>query len=157
MSYKTFFELHLRQNGFTVADVIHGIEKTMLTYLGLFDDEKINNGLCTAADILQMAVEKKLMLLPQDKDMIIMLHEIGYELENHHEKITSALIVKGENSMHTAMAKTVGLPLGIAATLILQGKITLTGLHIPILPKIYDPVLNELRKEGIVFEERNLI
>ena len=157
LSYKTFLETHLQRIGLSNTGKVSGIEKILLTYLGLFDDEKINNGLCTAADILQMAVEKKLMLLPQDKDMIIMLHEIGYELENHPKKITSALIVKGENSKHTAMAKTVGLPLGIAATLILQGKITLTGLHIPIVPEIYEPVLNELRKEGIVFEERNLI
>lgn len=153
LSYTTFFETHLQRSGLSNTGKYSGIEKILLTYLGLFDDEKINNGLCTAADILQMAVEKKLMLLPQDKDMIIMLHEIGYELDNRPEKITSTLIVKGENSMHTAMAKTVGLPLGIAATLILQGKITLKGLHIPILPEIYEPVLDELRKEGVVFEE----
>ena len=64
----------------------------------------------------------------------------------------STLIVKGEDSLHTAMARTVGLPLGIAAKLILEGKIVLSGLHIPILPEIYDPVLAELEKEGICFE-----
>jgi saccharopine dehydrogenase-like NADP-dependent oxidoreductase len=62
--------------------------------------------------------------------------------------------VKGEDSLRTAMAKTVGLPLGIAAKLILNGTITLRGLHIPILPEIYEPVLKELADNGIVFVER---
>ncbi len=67
--------------------------------------------------------------------------------------ITSTLIVKGEDQLRTAMAKTVGLPLGIAAKLILEGKIQLTGLHIPILAQIYEPVLEELEQQGIIFFE----
>jgi saccharopine dehydrogenase (NADP+, L-glutamate forming) len=63
------------------------------------------------------------------------------------------LIVKGEDSLHTAMAKTVGLPLGIAAKLILGGHITTTGLHIPVAKEIYEPVLKELEILGIKFEE----
>ena len=57
--------------------------------------------------------------------------------------------------MHVSMAqeKTVGLPLAIAATLILQGKINLTGLHIPVIPEIYEPVLHELEQHGIIFNE----
>jgi len=55
--------------------------------------------------------------------------------------------------LRTAMAKTVGLPLAIAAELILLDKIPLRGLHIPILPELYDPVLEALRKQGIVFIE----
>ena len=153
MSYKTFFETHLQQNGFIKTDRLSGTETALLAYLGLYEDEKINNGLCTAADILQMALERRLMLEPEDKDMIIMIHEIGYEIKTQFKKIRSTLIVKGENSLHTAMAKTVGLPLGIAATLLLQGKIKLSGLHIPVMPEIYAPVLEQLRKEGIVFEE----
>ncbi|HEY4874944.1 MAG TPA: saccharopine dehydrogenase C-terminal domain-containing protein, partial [Puia sp.] len=58
------------------------------------------------------------------------------------------------NNIKTAMAKTVGLPLGIVAKLILQKKITLTGMHIPILPEIYEPVLEELKNHGIIFKEK---
>ncbi|HRN56990.1 MAG TPA: saccharopine dehydrogenase C-terminal domain-containing protein [Agriterribacter sp.] len=151
MSYKIFFETHLRQQ--RLAAPLSGNEEALLAYLGLYEEEEINKGLCTAADILQMAVEKRLQLEPEDKDMIVMLHEIAYRLESGSGKIRSTLIVKGENSMRTAMAKTVGLPLGIAATLLLQGKISLTGLHIPIVPEIYRPVLEALQKEGIVFKE----
>ena len=71
--------------------------------------------------------------------------------ENHFLK--SSLVVKGENALRTAMAKTVGLPLGIAAKLILENKIELCGLHIPIIPEIYEPVLDELALEGIRFHE----
>src|SRR5437868_10597093 len=124
-----------------------------LFFLGLDDDTLINKGLCSAADVLQAILEKKLALQPQDKDMIVMMHEIEYKLQGKKHNIKSSLMVKGENSLHTAMAKTVGLPLGIAAKLILEGKITTTGLHIPIIPEIYEPVLDELEKHGIKFHE----
>jgi len=61
------------------------------------------------------------------------------------------LVVRGEDSLHTAMARTVGLPLGIAAVLVLDGRIPLTGLHIPILPEIYEPVLEALGRQDIRF------
>jgi saccharopine dehydrogenase (NADP+, L-glutamate forming) len=69
--------------------------------------------------------------------------------------VSSSLVVTGDDHIHTAMAKTVGLPLGIAAKLILNGEINLTGLHIPILPEIYKPVLEILSRNGIVFQEIN--
>jgi len=102
---------------------------------------------------LQMVLEKKLALLPHDKDMVVMHHEIGYAINKKTHQVNSTMIVKGENNLHTAMAKTVGLPLGIAAKLILQNKIQVTGLHIPIIPEIYEPVLKELENEQIVFHE----
>lgn len=125
-----------------------------LFFLGLDDQETmVNKGHCSAADILQFAVERKLSLRPYDKDMIVMLHEIGYELEGKRYDVRSSLIVKGENSLRTAMAKTVGLPLGIAAKLILNGKIRLTGLHIPTSKEIYEPVLKELANYEVKFTE----
>jgi saccharopine dehydrogenase (NADP+, L-glutamate forming) len=82
-----------------------------------------------------------------------MLHEIEYEIGQKKSTIKSSLIVKGADSIHTAMAKTVGLPLGIAAKLILEEKIIEPGLHIPVLPFIYEPVLKELREYDIIFHE----
>ena len=125
-----------------------------LFFLGLDSDETINQGKCTAAEVLQFIIEKKLSLHGKDKDMVVMMHDIEYEANGRHNKVTSSLIVKGEDSMHTAMAKTVGLPLGIAAKLILQNSLTITGLHIPVLPAIYGPVLQELSKHGIAFQEK---
>ncbi len=153
LTYREFFQAHLLQHNIAGAVIDESREKHMLAYLGFYDDEQIGNGLCTAADVLQKALENKLKLKQQDRDMIIMQHELEYRTEGPRRKTISTLVVKGEDSMHTAMARTVGLPLGIAATLILQGKITLTGLHIPIVPEIYDPVLAALQREGIAFKE----
>ena len=125
-----------------------------LFFLGMDDDKTfIDKGNCSAADVLQFAMEKKLALQHADKDMIVMLHELEYEIDRQLHKTASCLIVKGEDHLRTAMAKTVGLPLGIAAKLILQEKIKLTGLHIPIIPEIYEPVLNELQAHDIHFRE----
>jgi saccharopine dehydrogenase-like NADP-dependent oxidoreductase len=139
-----------------VAHTMHEANLTLkqLFFLGLDDNEtKVNKGMCSAADILQFALEKKLALLPCDKDMIVMLHEIGYEAGGKNSEIKSSLIVKGENSLHTAMAKTVGLPLGIAAKLILNGAIKQKGLQIPTSKEIYEPVLKELEQLGVRFIE----
>lgn len=125
-----------------------------LFFLGLDDKETyVNKGVCSAADVLQFAIEKKLALKPEDKDMIVMMHEIEYKIENKKSKTTSLLIAKGENNVRTAMAKTVGLPLGIATKLILNKTIQSKGLHIPTKKEIYEPVLKELEQHGIKFDE----
>jgi len=127
-----------------------------LFFLGLDDKETIvNKGFCSAADVLQFALEKKLALGPDDKDMIVMMHEIKFEVGARQSAVSSLLIAKGEDNVRTAMAKTVGLPLGIAARLILNGTIKLKGLHIPTKKEIYEPVLKELEEHGIKFEETN--
>jgi saccharopine dehydrogenase-like NADP-dependent oxidoreductase len=142
----------------SVAVQMHEANLTLkqLFFLGLNDDTVINKGLCSAADVMQFVAEKKLALQPDDKDMIIMLHEIEYEAGNKKSVIKSSLVVKGDDNMHTAMAKTVGLPLGIAAKLILEGKINETGLLIPNLSSIYQPVLEELKQHGIAFNEKKV-
>ena len=85
--------------------------------------------------------------------MIIMKHEIEYLLHNKKHLVESILVVKGEDSLRTAMAKTVSLPLGIATVLILENKIQLKGLHIPILADIYEPVLEQLAEYNVKFTE----
>ena len=139
-----------------VAQKMHEANLTLkqLFFLGLDDqDTLVNKGICSPADLLQFAVEKKLALRPYDKDMIVMLHELEYRVGSRESGVRSSLVVKGENSLRTAMAKTVGLPLGIAAKLILNGKIKLTGLHIPTHREIYQPVLDELELHEIKFQE----
>jgi saccharopine dehydrogenase (NADP+, L-glutamate forming) len=83
-----------------------------------------------------------------------MLHEIEYRHNNELHSVHSSLVVTGDDHIHTAMAKTVGLPLGIAAKLILEGSIQMTGIHIPISSAIYEPVLAELKKHGVAFTEK---
>ncbi len=132
---------------------INDKNQALLQWLGLFDDGLVPVTAKTSADVLQWLLETKLAMEPADKDMIVMLHEIEFLLEDKRCKIESSLVVKGEDNLHTAMAKTVGLPLGIAAKLILTGALTITGLHIPIIKEIYEPVLKELEDNGIRFNE----
>jgi saccharopine dehydrogenase-like NADP-dependent oxidoreductase len=108
----------------SVAVQMHEANLTLkqLFFLGLNDETIINKGLCSAADVLQFIAERKLALQPKDKDMIIMLHEIEYEIDQKKSTLNPAR-GKGVDSVHTAMAKTVGLPLGIAPNLFLKKKL----------------------------------
>lgn len=139
-----------------LADRMHDAKLTLkqLFFIGLDDDEsRLNSPSCSAADILQYALEKKLALKEEDKDLVAMKHQIEFRLDCNSYRYTSTLLVKGEDSQHTAMAKTVGLPLGIAAKLILNGTIHCKGLCIPLSKEIYEPVLAELAKYGIQFQD----
>jgi saccharopine dehydrogenase-like NADP-dependent oxidoreductase len=126
--------------------------RPLFEYLGVFDPASVPSAASTSADVLQHLLETRLAMAPRDKDMIVMQHEIGFLKAGKRYTEKSTLVVKGEDSLHTAMARTVGLPLGIAAKLVLEGRLSLKGLHIPILPEIYDPVLAELDELGIRFE-----
>ncbi len=147
ISLRMYLELYVTES--THDEILEQFE-----FLELNNDEALPIHVKSSADILQCRVENKLALLPADKDMIVMLHEIEYRIAGNKSTIESSLVVKGEDSLHTAMAKTVGLPLGIAAKLILEEKINLKGLHIPTSKEIYEPVLDELKKYGITFNEK---
>ena len=140
-----------------IASFVNAENKNLLDYLGLFDDATVPASAKTSADILQFLLETKLAMEPNDKDMIVMLHEFEYQLNGETKKIKSSLVVKGEDVLRTAMAKTVGLPLGIAAKLILEGVIQIKGLHIPTSPLIYEPVLQVLEEHGIQFKENYIM
>jgi saccharopine dehydrogenase-like NADP-dependent oxidoreductase len=140
----------------TIAFKMHESKLTLrqLFFLGMDDGKTlINKGRCSAAGVLQFALETKLALKETDKDMVVMLHEIEYEQRGKKQKKESLLSVVGKDSVHTAMAKTVGLPLGIAAKGILNKDIRLKGLHIPLEQEIYTYVLRELEDAGIQFKE----
>jgi saccharopine dehydrogenase-like NADP-dependent oxidoreductase len=127
-----------------------------IDFIGLRSKEKLPEPVSNSASLLQFLLEKNLAMKTGDQDMIIMLHEIEFSVDGKNKQIRSCLTVKGKDQTHTAMAKTVGLPLGIAATLILENKINVTGLHIPVIPEIYQPVLDELELNGIKFNEETI-
>ena len=124
-----------------------------LRWLGLFDDRKIGMKNATPAQILQKLLEEKLSLEPEDKDMIVMHHLFDYVQDNQSLHVKSSLVVKGDDQEHTAMAKTVGYPLGVFVKLFLQNKIQIKGVHLPVIPEIYEPVLEELKAYGVNFVE----
>ncbi|HEY0059808.1 MAG TPA: saccharopine dehydrogenase C-terminal domain-containing protein [Flavisolibacter sp.] len=140
----------------TVAERMHEAKLTLkqLLFLGMDDrTTQVNKGFCSAADVMQLVLEKKLPLLPGEQDRVVMVHEIEWQKDGRQFSTKSSIDVHGLNDQHTAMAKTVGLPLGIAARLILDGTIRVPGLHIPVSRDIYAPVMAELAKNGIVFKE----
>lgn len=153
-SLQQLFKEHLEKIGMSNSYAYYSTNQQLL-FLGFFDETiMVNKGNCTAADILQFVLEKNLFLSHDDKDMIVMLHQLVYIKSGIEKKISSSLLVKGETQTRTAMAKTVGLPLGIATKFILNGTIQLTGLHIPTSKEIYKPVLEELAHYGVKFQEK---
>lgn len=124
-----------------------------LLELNLFGEDKILLNNATPAQILQFILSKKWKLDKNDKDMIVMYHKFGYELNNKKYQINSNMICLGKDQTYTAMAKTVGLPLAIAALAILNKKIVTSGVQLPISKNIYEPILEELVEHGIQFSE----
>ncbi|MDA3953804.1 MAG: saccharopine dehydrogenase NADP-binding domain-containing protein [Bacteroidales bacterium] len=124
-----------------------------LKWLGIFDESKIGIPNATPAQILQKLLEEKWALGAEDKDMIAMQHQFEYILHGKKKQITSSLVVKGKNQIHTAMSITVGLPVAIATKLFLTGIIKQKGVIVPTMKDVYEPVLKELEEYGIVFVE----
>ncbi|MEO5990058.1 MAG: saccharopine dehydrogenase C-terminal domain-containing protein [Ferruginibacter sp.] len=159
LSLESFFINHFKENNLSelFLQLNDDYFKEQMYFFGLKDNSTfINKGFCSAADVMQFILETKLPLLNNDKDLVVMCHEVEYTVNEKRKLVTSSLCVKGNDSMHTAMAKTVGLPLGIATKLLLEGKIKLTGVHIPVNKEIYLQVLKELEKNDIIFSESTI-
>ncbi len=144
-------ELKLRQYLKIDQDDVELWDK--LQWLGIFDKTPIGLRKATPAQILQKILEDKWKLETGDIDMIVMWHKIVYQKGNQKFLKTLAMVCKGEDDKYTAMSKTVGLPLGIATRLILNGDIKMRGTILPVFPEIYNPVLAELESYGISFQE----
>ena len=126
-----------------------------LEWLGLFSKRKIKLQNATPALILENLLLEKWALQPHDRDMVIMQHVFEYEQQRKRRKMTSTLVMKGNNSEETAMSRLVGLPLGIFVKLLMMGKISTTGVNIPTMPEVYEPVMAELEDHGVKFMEED--
>jgi len=107
----------------------------------------------TPAQILQKILLDTWTLQQEDKDMIVMYHKFGYELNGEKKQIDSKMVILGDDQTFTAMSKTVGLPVAIATLQILNGKIKTPGVQLPISKEVYTPILKELEDYGIIFNE----
>ncbi len=128
-----------------------------MRWLGLLDDRPTGCKSDTAAAMMSELLEEKLPLLPDMRDLVVLMHELEVEYpgkDRPGERIVSTMAVEGEAGGFTAMSKTVGLPAALAAKLVLSGELHLTGTHIPTHPSIYKPILVEIEKEGLSFLER---
>ena len=136
---------------------MEGEEMYKLRSLGLFEREPIGLMQGTPAQVLEHILKKNWTLNPVDRDMIVMLHLFDYlDAEQQVHRLQSHMVTLGEDAQHSGMAKTVGLPLGIAARMILEDRLDIRGVCLPTLPEIYRPILKELEAQGIHFVEQEL-
>ncbi|PTX44560.1 saccharopine dehydrogenase (NAD+, L-glutamate forming) [Christiangramia gaetbulicola] len=126
-----------------------------LIELDLFNpNKKLGIKNATPAQALQKILMDKWTLSPEDKDMIVMYHKFGYELNGEKKQIDSTMVHIGEDQSKTAMAKTVGLPVAMATIMILNGEIKTPGVQLPIQKEVYEPLLKKLEEQDIIFKEK---
>lgn len=139
-----------------LREYLPGVDQEVMSkieWLGLFSNNTLPSTKGSPAAILQKILEAKWQLSLTDMDMVVLQHQFEVKGCFGTKEIICSLVCKGENQEYTAMAKTVGLPLAIAIDLFLDGKIKSRGLQIPVQKEFYEPILNALENEGIVFEE----
>lgn len=125
-----------------------------MEWLGLFSDEPMNRGVDTTFEITSDLMISKMMLGPKERDMVVMQHTfVASWPDGKKEVIKSSMLDYGIPGRDTAIARTVALPAAIGVEMILTGQITLKGVHIPVVPGIYNPVLDQLEKLGIKMTE----
>jgi len=167
LTYRDFIELYLPASGQPeqpwyerLANYLNlpldSEEITRIKWLE-FPVEPIELVNATPAQVLEKLLTQKWQLASDDKDMVVMQHIFDYALGDEKRRLTSSLVVIGEDSQRTAMAKTVGLPVGIIAKLLLQNQIQHPGVIIPTLAAIYEPVLTELASYGVCFVEEEQV
>lgn len=136
----------------------HGPEMTRLAWLGIFTERPVGLTDATTAQLLEHLLADKWALGPHDRDQVVMQHQFDYELNGRHQQRTASLVVTGADATHTAMAQTVGLPLGMAVRRLVRGEIAGRGVVIPTTPDLYEPILQELAADyGITFQEEETL
>jgi len=125
-----------------------------LEWLGLFSDKPMGYGITSPFEITSDLMINKMWLNDNERDMIVMQHLfLARYKDGSKEVISSRMLDFGSPATNTSIARTVALPAAMAVKQLLEGKIKLTGVHRPVLPEIYNPILNELEEAGIKMEE----
>lgn len=132
----------------------NGAVMQKLTEAGLFTEEPIGKTGLSPAGLLQHLLEQRWKLGPTDKDLVVMWHRFVYSAGGKKNELHASLTAIGQDQTYTAMARTVGLPVAIAAKLVLNGQVKQRGVLMPLAAELYDPILDELAEHGIVFDER---
>lgn len=125
-------------------------------FLGFFSDEKMNYDITTPFEITSDRMIKLMPLSENERDMVVMQHIfLASWPEGKKEVIKSSLLDFGSPATNTSIARTVSLPAAIAVKMILEKRLRLTGIHRPVVPEIYNHVLEELKTLGIELKEEH--
>lgn len=125
-----------------------------LEWLGFFSNEKLSYSRTTPFEVTSDRMIGKMSLTVKDRDVVMMQHVFLAEYPGgKREVIKSSMLDFGSPSTNTAVARTVALPAAIAVKMILEKKIILTGVYRPVVPQIYNPVIDELKKLDIEMKE----
>eukprot|EP00163_Fabomonas_tropica_P028688 TRINITY_DN5895_c0_g1_i1.p1 TRINITY_DN5895_c0_g1~~TRINITY_DN5895_c0_g1_i1.p1 ORF type:complete len:343 (-),score=104.35 TRINITY_DN5895_c0_g1_i1:228-1256(-) len=135
---------------------VDSAEISRLEWVGIFSDSPIPAGTDTYLDALTSLMDGKLQFAEGERDMIVMQHKFLIEYADHSERVSSSLIAFGIPGDDTAMGRTVSLPAAISVAKILSGEIKTPGVHRPVIPELYNPILDEVSKDyGITFVENS--
>lgn len=166
LSYRDFINLFLPYSPTDSVEIKTrlqlGIEQDDIMWdklleVDLFNpNKKVGLKDATPAQILERILNDSWTLQPHDKDMIVMYHKFGYEINGERKQIDSKMVCIGDDQTYTAMAKTVGLPVAMATLQILNGNIKTPGVQLPIKKEVYEPILKELEAFGVVFNETEM-
>lgn len=125
-----------------------------LDFLGFFGEEKIGKDVNSPFKVTAGRMITKMKLSDDERDMVLLQHIfLASYPDGHREVIKSSMIDFGSPATNTSVARTVALPAAIAVKLIMENKISLSGVFRPVVPEIYNPVLNELKNLGIEMKE----
>ncbi len=128
-----------------------------LQWLGMFGERELGVDRIAPLDALGNLMFEKLAFKPNERDMLVLYHDFRAEFPDRadgaSERITSRMIDFGIAGGDSSMSRTVSLPAAIAVDRILRGKIETPGVLRPVMPEIYEPVLDALSELGIECRE----
>jgi saccharopine dehydrogenase-like NADP-dependent oxidoreductase len=133
----------------------HSLTLKKLEWLGLLSDRKLRIGTASVFEMFSHTLKHRLVYDEGEVDLLVMHHEFeAIYPDLPRQRIQSTLIDRGDPEGDSSMSRTVGYPVGIAASLIAEGRISQTGVMRPVSAEIYTPVLAECERLGIHFKER---
>ena len=122
-----------------------------LEWLGLFSRERLGNSSMTKSEALVTRMAARLRYDVGEMDRIVLRHEVQADYPNgRSETETALLLLDGAPGGFSAMARTVGVPAAAAASLLAEDRVRVTGVHIPTVAALYQPILDILASEQLV-------
>ncbi len=148
MSYADLMNRQIQDTGYRIQDHPYAFEA--LQWLGLYDNSPMNRTLDSTFEVTSDLMIAKMELGQTERDMVAMQHTfLAAYSDGRKEVIRSRMLDYGTLATDTSIARTVALPAAIAVEMILLGEIKVKGVHIPVIPEIYHPILDQLEKLDI--------